>query len=111
VFRALGSTLRMKAQVDSSSRSQKDFICREEKGWSHGSDWKLSFYSLFLNCPSVAMSLRCTQKFPGKEKCFLSQLSPFRTSCSPSFNSLLSMIALTTVKDRDDEVYSVTASC
>jgi hypothetical protein len=38
VFRVLGSTLRMKAQADSSSRSQKDFICREEKrkaAWGH----------------------------------------------------------------------------
>jgi hypothetical protein len=31
VFRVLGSTLRMKAQVDPSSRGWKDFICREEK--------------------------------------------------------------------------------
>jgi hypothetical protein len=31
VFRVPGSTLRMKAHVDSSSRGQKDFICREEK--------------------------------------------------------------------------------
>jgi hypothetical protein len=32
VFRVLGYTLEMKAQPDSSSRGQKDFICREEKG-------------------------------------------------------------------------------
>jgi hypothetical protein len=31
VFRVLGSTLRLKAEVDSSRRGQKDFICREEK--------------------------------------------------------------------------------
>jgi hypothetical protein len=31
VFRVLGSTVRMKAQADSSSRGWKDFICREEK--------------------------------------------------------------------------------
>jgi hypothetical protein len=30
VFTVLESTLRMKPQVDSSSRGQKDFICREE---------------------------------------------------------------------------------
>jgi hypothetical protein len=30
-LRVLEPTLRMKAQVDSSSRGQKDFICREEK--------------------------------------------------------------------------------
>jgi hypothetical protein len=31
VLSVLEPTLRMKAQVDSSSRAQKDFICREEK--------------------------------------------------------------------------------
>jgi hypothetical protein len=38
VFRVLGSTLRMKAQADSSSRGWKDFICTEEKrkaAWGH----------------------------------------------------------------------------
>jgi hypothetical protein len=89
-----GSTLRMKAQEDSSSRGQKYFICREEKrkaAWGHaggprnpwfcGSGWKLGFYRLFLCCLRAEMLLRS----PGKEKCLLGQLSPFRTSCSPSF--------------------------
>jgi hypothetical protein len=38
LLRVLGSTLRMKAQGDSSSRGQKDFICRKEKrkaAWGH----------------------------------------------------------------------------
>jgi hypothetical protein len=61
VLTVLESTLRLKAEVDSSSRGQKDFICREEKrktAWghavgprnqcSHGSGWKLGFYDLFL---------------------------------------------------------------
>jgi hypothetical protein len=61
VLRVLEPTLRMKAQADSSSRDQKDFICREEKRkavwahaggprnqWSHGSGWRLGFYSLFV---------------------------------------------------------------
>jgi hypothetical protein len=61
MFRVLGSTLRTKAQVDSSSRGWKDFICREEKRkaawgysegprnqWFHGSGWKLGFYSFFI---------------------------------------------------------------
>jgi hypothetical protein len=51
----------MKAQADSSSKVWKDFICKEEKRkaawghaggpgnwWSHGSSWKLGFYSLFV---------------------------------------------------------------
>jgi hypothetical protein len=84
----------MKTQVDSRSRDQKNFICRKEKRkaawghaggprnqWSCGSGWKLGFYSLFY-CPRAEMSLRCKQKFSGKEKCILGQLSPFGTSCS-----------------------------
>jgi hypothetical protein len=31
------------------------------------------------------MSLRCREKFPGKERCLLDHLTPFGTSCSPSF--------------------------
>jgi hypothetical protein len=31
VLRVLEPSLRMKAQTDSNSRGQKDFICREEK--------------------------------------------------------------------------------
>jgi hypothetical protein len=93
MFRVLGSTLRVKAQVYSSSRGQKDFICREEKRkaacdhvrrpgnrWSCGLGWKLSFYSLF-HCPRVEMSLRYKEKFSGKEKCLFGPLSP----CSMSF--------------------------
>jgi hypothetical protein len=112
----------MKAQADSSSRGQKNFICREEKRkaacghvggpgsqWSCGSGWKLGFYSLFY-CPRAEMSLRCKQKFPWK-KCLLGQLSPSGMSCSPSFNLPLSMITLTAGRDRDKEDYSVTTSC
>jgi hypothetical protein len=36
----------------------------------------LGFYSPFLYCLRVEMSLR----YPGKEKCLLCQLSPFGTS-------------------------------
>jgi hypothetical protein len=38
LLKVFGSTLRMKAEADSSSRGQKDFICREEKrkaAWGH----------------------------------------------------------------------------
>jgi hypothetical protein len=38
VLRVLGSNVRLKTKVDSSSRGQKDFICREEKrkaAWRH----------------------------------------------------------------------------
>jgi hypothetical protein len=61
VLRVLGSTLRLKAEADLSSRGQKDIICREEKKkaawghaavpgnrWSRGSGWKLGFHSLFF---------------------------------------------------------------
>jgi hypothetical protein len=56
----LGSALRLKAEADSSSRGQKDFICRAEKRkaawghaagsgnwWSYGSGWKLHFTAFF----------------------------------------------------------------
>jgi hypothetical protein len=47
----------------------------------------IGFYSLFDYCMRAEMSLRCRQKFPGKEKCLLSQISPLGTSYSPSFRS------------------------
>jgi hypothetical protein len=61
------------------------------------------FYSLFLHCLRVEMPLRCKQAFP-REKCLLDLLWS-------SFKSTLSVIALTAVRDREDEVCSVTASC
>jgi hypothetical protein len=90
VFRGLRSTLIMKTQADSSSRDQKDFICREKKrkaAWVHAGppetggpmgqvgNW---VFIAFLYCPRVEMSLRS----PGKEKALLGQLSLFVTSCS-----------------------------
>jgi hypothetical protein len=94
LLRVLGSALRMKAEVDSSSRGQKGFIFREEKrkvAWGHAVGPKTCdplgqvrnwvFIAIFL----ALGSLRCKQKFPRKEKCFLGQLSPFGTSCTLSF--------------------------
>jgi hypothetical protein len=62
VLRVLEPTLRMKEQVDSNSRGQKDFIYREEKRksswvheagpgnpWSGGSGWKLGFIAFFID--------------------------------------------------------------
>jgi hypothetical protein len=78
VFRVLGSTLRMKAQGDSSSRGWKDFICRDEKrkaAWGHAGDQEtggpvvrleIGFYSIFVYCLRAKMSLRCRQTFLGK---------------------------------------------
>jgi hypothetical protein len=117
----------MKAQAGYSSRGWKDCICREEKrkaAWGMQRDletgnrklvvlWvrlEIGLYSLFcVYCPKPEMSLKGRQKFPGK-KCSLGQLSPLGTSCSPSFKFPFKF-PLTAVKDRDDEVYSVTASC
>jgi hypothetical protein len=42
VLRVLEPTLRMKAQVDSNSRGQKEFICREEKRKS--AYWEMQGY-------------------------------------------------------------------
>jgi hypothetical protein len=95
VFRVLRSTLRMKVQADSRSRGQKElFVEKRMVSWGHAGGpgnlwyhelgWNLGFYSLFVYCQRVEMSLRSRQMFPGK-KCLLGQLSPFGTSCCPSF--------------------------
>jgi hypothetical protein len=92
VLRVLEPTLRMKAQVNSSNRGWKDFICKEEKRKTMGKllfpwvELGIGFNSIFEYCLSAEMSLRCRQKFPGKERCLLDHLSPFGTSCSPSFS-------------------------
>jgi hypothetical protein len=60
------------------------------------------------------MPFKCKQAFPREEKCLLDHLSPFwdlLQSVLQSFIPPLSMVALTAVRDRDDEVCSVTASC
>jgi hypothetical protein len=56
-------------------------------------------FIVFLHCLRAEMSLRCKQKFPGEERCVLDHLSPFGTSCSPSFNPPLSMVTLTAVRN------------
>jgi hypothetical protein len=94
--RVLEPTLRMKAQANSSSRGQKDFMLekrRERLHWwgmqgdpeTSGSGWRLGIYGLFEYCLRAEMSLRCRQTFPEKERCLLDHLSPFGTSCRPSF--------------------------
>jgi hypothetical protein len=85
VLRVLEPALKMKAQIDSNSRGQKDFICREficreEKGktayWrmqgdpetgdplGQGGEWVL-----YPFC--IEMSFRCKWAFPREEKCLL----------------------------------------
>jgi hypothetical protein len=82
-FRVLGLLVHseIETKANSSSRGQKDFICREEKEkaawehasgprnpWSCGSGWKLGFIAFFfLNCPKAEISLWCKQMFPGKK--------------------------------------------
>jgi hypothetical protein len=44
------------------------------------------FYSLFLHCLRAELPFRCKQAFFREEKCLLDHLSPFGTSCSPSFS-------------------------
>jgi hypothetical protein len=48
----------------------------------------IGLYGLFEYCLRAEMSLKCRQKFPGKERWLPDHLSPFGTSCSSSFNSL-----------------------
>jgi hypothetical protein len=49
----------------------------------------IEFYSLCLHCLGAEMSLRCRQRFPGKERCLLDHLSLFGTSYSLSFSPSL----------------------
>jgi hypothetical protein len=72
----------LKAEADSSSRSQKDFICREEKrkaawGMQRYSETsgplarlEIGFYSLFKKLLE-GRDVSLVQTFPGKEKCLL----------------------------------------
>jgi hypothetical protein len=91
IFRCWGSwfALRWKAEVDYSNRGQNNFICREEKRkaawghavglrnwWSHGSGWKLGFYSLSLFF-FIAWRWRCLS---GANRCFLRRRSVFLAS-------------------------------
>jgi hypothetical protein len=78
--------------------------------WSHGSGWKLDFIVFFV-LPEGGDVSQVQTDISWKEKCLLGQLSHFGTSCSPSFKFLLSMITLTAVRNRDNKVYLVTASC
>jgi hypothetical protein len=40
------------------------------------------------------MSLKCRQRFPGKERCLLDHLPPFGTSCSLSFKTMASIMRI-----------------
>jgi hypothetical protein len=89
VLRILEPALRMKAQADSNSRGQKDFICREEKRKSafwrmrgeggpetcdpmgQGGEWG---FIAFLHCLLAEMPFRCKREFPREEKCLLDYL-------------------------------------
>jgi hypothetical protein len=79
----------MKAQTDSNSRGQKDFICREEKRktayWGMQGDRETSDplrlggewdFIAFLHCLMTEMPFRYKQEFPVEEKCLLDHLSP-----------------------------------
>jgi hypothetical protein len=94
VLRVLEPALRMKAEVDSNSRGWKNFICREEKRktayWrmqgdpetgdpvGQGGAWG---FIAFLHCLMAEIKWAFL-----REKCLLDHLSPFGTSCSPSFS-------------------------
>jgi hypothetical protein len=79
---------------------------------SPGSGWRLGFYSFFF---CIALGQRChsdAQKFHGKGRCLLDHISVFGNSGSLSIlQSPFSMVSLTAVRDKENEVYSVTASC
>jgi hypothetical protein len=88
VLRVFEPALRMKAQADSNSRGQKDFICREEKDcilesfciletsdpMGQGGEWG---FIAFLHCLMVEMSFRCKGRSVSLTSCGLS----FNLSC------------------------------
>jgi hypothetical protein len=107
VLRVLEPALRMKAQTDSNSRGWKDFICREEKRetayWGMQGDLETSesmgrggewCFIAFLHCLMVEMPFRCKWAFPREENCLLDHLSPFGTSCSPSFSPAIPIVLI-----------------
>jgi hypothetical protein len=78
LLRVLGYTLRLKAEVNLSSKSQKDFIFKEENrkaawghavgpgNWcSHGSVWKFGLYSSFCIAPEQRCLLGANRHFLG----------------------------------------------
>jgi hypothetical protein len=79
--------------------------------WSSGSGWGLGFIAFFCIAWVRDVSQVQTEVFWEGEVSPWS-LSPFGTSWSPSFRPSfpLSIVALTAVRDREDKVYSVTAS-
>jgi hypothetical protein len=56
-----------------------------ETGYPMGQGGEWGFIA-FLHYLMAEMSFRCKQAFPRKEKCLLDHLSPFGTSCIPSFS-------------------------
>jgi hypothetical protein len=84
VLRVLEPALRMKAQTDSNSRGQKDFICREEKRktayWGMQGNPKplipwvregSGVLQPFLHCLRAEMPFRGRWAFSREEKCLL----------------------------------------
>jgi hypothetical protein len=57
------------------------------------------------------MPFRCRQVFPREERCLLDHLSPFGTPAVCPSIPPFSMVTLIALRDREEEVYSVTASC
>jgi hypothetical protein len=75
-----------------------------QKPVGHVGDW---VFIAFLHCLRAEMSLRCRQRFPGKERC----LTTFWDFLQSVIQSPLSVVTLNAVRNKDDKVCSVTASC
>jgi hypothetical protein len=85
MLRVLGHTLRKKHKWTPATAVGKILFVEKRREKLHERALGIGFYSLFEYCLRAEMSLRNRQMFPGKEKCLLDHLSPFGTSCSPSF--------------------------
>jgi hypothetical protein len=98
-------------------REEKDCILENAGGpgnrWSRGLGWGLGFIAFFC----IAWRQRCLS---GADRGFLGRrdvsLITYHLLGPPAVHPLvlhspISMVTLTAVRDRDNEVYSVTASC
>jgi hypothetical protein len=67
--------------------------------FSNSIQWELGFIA-FLHYLMMEMPVRCKQAFPREEKCLLDHLSPFGTSCSPSFSPSLQLLIIRVLEAR-----------
>jgi hypothetical protein len=89
---------RERLHIGECRRTRKPVIPVGGRGW-----WGVGFIA-FLHCLMAKMPFRCKGAFPREEKCLLDLLRSV-------LQVPLSVTTLNAVRDRDNKVCSVTASC